>query len=200
MSQPVAQSGSPSICSNPWKDEGPLITWPGLTVRASCSGSSSGEQKSGAELVIQQKRLMIMDGVCSLWLNSPFACRPLPSLHSSSVHLSLPSSSVISCTSLQNVRYPPDYKGTSHYCSLMRTDLTKPKSFSPHSSESVSILLSALWPMTNSCVLDRKKKPEPVYAQHKCLLSFRPPTCTELLMQRGFEVAHHSVNLVTICK
>lgn len=61
--------------------------------------------------------------------------------------------------------------------------------------------------MTNSCVLDRKEKPEwittglitlrRVYAQHKCLLSFRPPTCTELLMQRGFEVAHHPVNLVT---
>lgn len=87
MSQPVAQSGFPSICSNPSKDEGPPITWTGLTVRASCSGSSSGEQKSEAELVIQQKRLMIMDGVCSLWLNPPFACRLLLSLLSSSVHL-----------------------------------------------------------------------------------------------------------------
>lgn len=86
-SQPVAQRGFTSSCSNPWKDEGPLITWTGLTVRVSCSGSSSGEQKSGAELVIQQKWLMIMDGVCSLWLNSPFSCCLLPSLHSSSVHL-----------------------------------------------------------------------------------------------------------------
>lgn len=87
VSRPVAQSGFTSICSHPSKDEEPLITWTGLTVRASCSGSSSGEQKSGAELVIEQKRLMIMDGVCSLWLNSPFACCLLPSLHSSSVHL-----------------------------------------------------------------------------------------------------------------
>lgn len=87
VSQPVALSGFTSICSNPWKDERPLITWTGLTVRASCSGSSSGEQKSGAELVIQQKLLMIMDGECSLWLNSPFACRLLLSLHISSLHL-----------------------------------------------------------------------------------------------------------------
>lgn len=66
VSQPVAQSGFTSICSNPSKDEEPLFTWTGLTVRATCSGLSSGEQKSGAELVIQQKRLMLMDGVCSL--------------------------------------------------------------------------------------------------------------------------------------
>lgn len=93
---------------------------------------------------------------------------------------------------------------------MRRTDLTKPKTFSPHSSESVSILLSALGSVTNSCMLDRQKKPEwitsglitlqHVYAQHKCLLSFRPPSCTDLLMLRGFEVAHHPINLVTICK
>lgn len=48
VSQPAAYSGSTYICSNPSEDEGPLITWTGLTVRASCSRWSSGEEKSGA--------------------------------------------------------------------------------------------------------------------------------------------------------
>lgn len=105
VSQPVALSGLTSICSNPWKDEEPLITWTGLTVRASCSGSSSGEQKSGAELVIQQKRLMIMDGVCSLYWTHLLLVVSCPPSRAHQYIFSLPSSSVILCTPLRNVRY-----------------------------------------------------------------------------------------------
>lgn len=100
VSQPVALSGLTSICSNPWKDEEPLITWTGLTVRASCSGSSSGEQKSGAELVIQQKRLMIMDGVCSLYWTHLLLVVSCPPTTAHQYIFSLPPSSVILCTPL----------------------------------------------------------------------------------------------------
>lgn len=67
VSQPVAQSGSTSICSNPAMEELPLITWAGLTVRASRhraapdhrQGRKSREMDEKQPLVLQQ--LMTMD-------------------------------------------------------------------------------------------------------------------------------------------
>lgn len=53
-----------------------------------------GRKSLEQPLVIQQEWLMIMDGPCFLWLNSPLSCNLLPSLHSSSIH---PFSSLFLC-------------------------------------------------------------------------------------------------------
>lgn len=69
MSQPVAPSGSTSICSNPAMDELPLITWTRLTGEAGRHRAAPGSRQGwkSPELyvirlpVIQQKQLMVID-------------------------------------------------------------------------------------------------------------------------------------------
>lgn len=117
VSQPVAQSGSASIFSNPALDEVPLITWIGLTVRASRLIELLRIVFRGGKVKSCTWYSLLLYSRSSSWLwmfpltelTSILQIPALPFAAHQYVY-SLPSSSIILCSLLLTCRYLPNFQ------------------------------------------------------------------------------------------